>query len=298
MKLLWLVGVLQFLASQGLITYLGNRKLIFDASLLTSPGGVFEYLVDDEIHDIEVDANALSMDIYSKEDSLPVSGLLTYALKSRHQSIEVLYCKEYASSYSALSTKVAEYNQKQCECIDWMSTCGVSIATLPRPIVHEYNILHRGIGVLVMDDKNRLFIHQRASTKRVFPSMYDMFIGGVSAAGESSTETLLRELKEEIGLDLQAGDGGSSIESIGTTTIETGYNHCIVDCFVVRCSLRQAEGIQFRDGEVQWGEWMELDDFRRFLCELRQAFVPDGLQVWEALAGMKGRAAEVYKRAN
>ena len=31
--------------------------------------------------------------------------------------------------------------------------------------------------------------------------MYDMFVGGVSGSGESSLQTLLRELKEEIGLD-------------------------------------------------------------------------------------------------
>ena len=36
---------------------------------------------------------------------------------------------------------------------------------------------------------------------RVFPSMYDMFVGGVSSSGESSLQTLLRELNEEVGLD-------------------------------------------------------------------------------------------------
>ena len=31
--------------------------------------------------------------------------------------------------------------------------------------------------------------------------MYDMFVGGVSAAGEAPGTTLIRELQEEVGLD-------------------------------------------------------------------------------------------------
>lgn len=43
----------------------------------------------------------------------------------------------------------------------------------------------------------------------VFPSMYDMFIGGVSGTLEPVATTALRELGEELGLGPYGGGGGS-----------------------------------------------------------------------------------------
>ena len=46
-----------------------------------------------------------------------------------------------------------------------------------RIFAHKFNILHKGIGALVVDSKNKIFVHKRSKMKKVFPSMLDMFIG-------------------------------------------------------------------------------------------------------------------------
>ena len=88
------------------------------------------------------------------------------------------------------------------EVVNWVCEEGMNLAKIPRKFVHQFNLLHKGMGVIVFDQDQNIFVHQRASTKRIFPSMYDMFIGGVSEAGESSEMTLIRELNEEAGIDL------------------------------------------------------------------------------------------------
>lgn len=45
-----------------------------------------------------------------------------------------------------------------------------------------------------------VYVHRRTSTKRIFPSLYDMFVGGVSTRGEQSRLTAAREVAEELGL--------------------------------------------------------------------------------------------------
>jgi 8-oxo-dGTP pyrophosphatase MutT (NUDIX family) len=97
------------------------------------------------------------------------------------------------------------------------------------------NALHLGAGVLVHDGKVRggshhhydhrhnddddhhhpsssspscpptpnqgnIFVHQRTSTKRLYPSLHDMLIGGVCHWGESTENAAKRELREELGL--------------------------------------------------------------------------------------------------
>lgn len=52
-----------------------------------------------------------------------------------------------------------------------------------------------------------VYCHRRTSTKRVFPSLYDMFIGGVSESMEPAAHTALRELGEELDLGPLAAGG-------------------------------------------------------------------------------------------
>jgi isopentenyldiphosphate isomerase len=59
---------------------------------------------------------------------------------------------------------------------------------------------HRCAFVLVRDAAGRIFVHRRTARKLVFPSRYDMFVGGVVAAGESYDDAARREAEEELGV--------------------------------------------------------------------------------------------------
>jgi 8-oxo-dGTP pyrophosphatase MutT (NUDIX family) len=99
----------------------------------------------------------------------------------------------------------------EVELVDMVNQHGNVLGSLPRPFIHTYNILHRGIGMIVTKDENvfeslnagrvpLVYVHRRTSTKRIFPSLYDMFVGGVSTRGEQSRLTAAREVAEELGL--------------------------------------------------------------------------------------------------
>lgn len=167
--------------------------------------------------------------------------------------------------------------------------------------------------------------------------MFDMFIGGVSALGESSVQTLIRELQEEVGIDLTHKDSfeetaaaylknadtkssidlvkkllrdsdmseskqkeiehmsevitdsksfsvGNTIKFLGKTKCYTSYNHCLVDIFAVELLDPTIADMAFKDGEVQFGEWLTLNELQNRLRRGdRDKFVPDGLQVWDEL---------------
>ena len=202
------------------------------------------------------------------------------------------------------------------ELVDWLGlpTNGkkdypVLLPAVQRSLIHKYNLLHRGIGAMLLrksQDKVLVFVHKRASTKRLFPSMLDMFIGGVSTSGETAESTLFRELGEECGIDLKckvnrienAIDGGSvtkvissiintnqstgsSVLAIGDTIIKTDLNHCLVSCFLVALDEILATSIRFRDGEIEYGEWIPLETLENDLISKGDKdFVPDGMQVY------------------
>src|SRR5689334_4996510 len=70
----------------------------------------------------------------------------------------------------------------------------------PRGEVYARRLRHRCVFVFVRDRAGRIFVHRRTAGKLMFPSLYDMFVGGVVGTGESYEDAALREAEEELGV--------------------------------------------------------------------------------------------------
>lgn len=73
-------------------------------------------------------------------------------------------------------------------------------------VVKDRNQLAKGeyrtsAHIWIMNSKNEILIQKRSLTKDKFPGMWAQTGGGV-IAGESSKDTVVRECKEELGLDI------------------------------------------------------------------------------------------------
>ncbi|MFI2415940.1 NUDIX domain-containing protein [Streptomyces sp. NPDC018947] len=132
---------------------------------------------------------------------------------------------------------------------------------------------HRCVFVRVRDAEGRLFVHRRTATKLVFPSLYDMFVGGVVGAGESYDEAALREAEEELGV---RGLGRPEFlfkflydDGAGRTWWSAVYD--------VRCAL----AVEPQAEEVAWWGFLEEGEVLRRLGEWE--WVPDGLAAYGRL---------------
>ena len=164
------------------------------------------------------------------------------------------------------------------EMSDMVDGNGISLGALPRPLVHKYNILHRGIGIVVCDKehlhrKNKegnsmIYCHRRASTKRIFPSLYDMFVGGISTAGEDSQLTAQREVGEELGLTRS-----SLSEELFKCLICTAYNRCVVSMFTYRYDDKLGDTIKWQEEEVDWGDFVSYSLIKRVAAKSVESLV-------------------------
>jgi isopentenyldiphosphate isomerase len=59
---------------------------------------------------------------------------------------------------------------------------------------------HRAVFIAVVNSAGELLIHQRSAMKDLWPSWWDLAVGGVVSAGESYDAAALRELDEEVGV--------------------------------------------------------------------------------------------------
>lgn len=93
------------------------------------------------------------------------------------------------------------------------------VGQAPRGEATARGLRHRCVFIEARDTEGRLFVHRRTATKLVFPSHYDMFVGGVVGAGESYDEAALREAEEELGVSgLPAPNRSSSSSTRAEST--------------------------------------------------------------------------------
>jgi isopentenyldiphosphate isomerase len=86
------------------------------------------------------------------------------------------------------------------ELVDVVDEGGVVVGRTTRREMRARRLPHRSTYILVFDRRGRLYVHLRTATKDVYPSHWDVCVGGVVAAGEAFDAGAARELAEELGV--------------------------------------------------------------------------------------------------
>ncbi|MFD8413367.1 NUDIX hydrolase [Streptomyces sp. NPDC059650] len=158
----------------------------------------------------------------------------------------------------------------------------------PRGEVYARGLIHRCVFVLATDAAGRVFVHRRTASKLVFPSHYDMFVGGVLGAGEDYASAALREAEEELGVSglaqpeplfkfLYEGPGGAW----------WSYVH------EVRCELP----VRPQESEVAWHAWLSEEELEARVDGGEWPFVPDGLEAYRRLRAFRAARKQTGTQA-
>ncbi|MET9971429.1 NUDIX domain-containing protein [Streptomyces sp. NPDC006356] len=143
----------------------------------------------------------------------------------------------------------------------------------PRGEAYAKGLRHRCVFIEARDAQGRLFVHRRTATKLVFPSRYDMFVGGVVGTGETYEVAALREAQEELGVS-----GLPRPSYLFKFLYDDGAGQSWWSAvYEVRCELPVSPQVE----EVAWHDFLPEDEVERRLTEW--AWVPDGLAAYERL---------------
>ncbi|WP_236060773.1 NUDIX hydrolase [Actinacidiphila acididurans] len=158
------------------------------------------------------------------------------------------------------------------EIIDIVDEHDNVVGTSPRGLAYERGLRHRCSFILARDAEDRIFVHRRTARKLIFPSLYDMFVGGVLGAGESYDEAALREAEEELGVT-----GLPRPEPLFRFLYEDGPRSWWSAVYQVRCELP----VRPQREEVAWYDFLTEDELAARLAEWE--WVPDGLAAYRRL---------------
>ena len=86
------------------------------------------------------------------------------------------------------------------ELVDVVDAQDRVVGRASRGEVRAHRLRHRATYLLVFNNRGELFIHLRTADKDIYPSYWDVAVGGVVGAGESYDDGARRELAEEVGI--------------------------------------------------------------------------------------------------
>jgi isopentenyldiphosphate isomerase len=155
------------------------------------------------------------------------------------------------------------------EWVDVVDERDLVVGRATRRQMREHNLLHRNASVLCLTSKGEVYVHQRAPTKDVFPSLYDLFASGVVMAGESYDAAAARELSEELGV------AGPPLEPL----FKHRYEGPSSRSFTMVYRVVWDGAIAWQAEEIAWGSAMPIADVAKNALQFQ--YVPDG---WEVFA--------------
>lgn len=97
---------------------------------------------------------------------------------------------------------------------------------------HTEGLWHRAVYGFDIDKNKNVLLQKRSASKKAWPNMWDVTVGGHVDAGEFGRQALIREAKEELGLDITDDD---IKYLVGSTSIDTakGINKHYNECYLI-----------------------------------------------------------------
>ena len=127
---------------------------------------------------------------------------------------------------------------------------GQVLGVIERAALRPLGLLTRAVHLNAWTPDGRLWVARRAPTKSTDPDMLDTLVGGLSGAGESLDNSLLRESHEEAGLLPEMLAGRTPIRVITRMHRRLPEGYQVEDALVSECVLAHDVIPANQDGEV------------------------------------------------
>lgn len=128
---------------------------------------------------------------------------------------------------------------------------------------HEDGNFHRTAHIWIMNDDNELLLQKRSEKKKSNPNCWDISGAGHIMARESVIDGAIRELKEELGIEVNEKE----LQYIATIkSTKNPKNMEFQYVYLLKCNKRVEEYI-FEDNEVSEVKYVYFKDLEKMVAD-------------------------------
>ncbi|HIT71211.1 MAG TPA: NUDIX domain-containing protein [Candidatus Scatovivens faecipullorum] len=127
---------------------------------------------------------------------------------------------------------------------------------------HKLGLWHKAVALFIINSQNEVLLQKRSASKKMWPNLWDISAGGHVLAGEFGFEAIIREIKEELGSNINKNDilflGASTSQNIKGEIINKHFN----EYYIVNKDIDISKLI-LQEEEVSEVKWFKKDDVIR-----------------------------------
>lgn len=124
---------------------------------------------------------------------------------------------------------------------------------------HAEGLWHKAVVVFIINSKNQVLLQKRSKNKRMWPDMWDITAGGHVLTGEFGFQAIIREVKEELGIELNKNEiiflGSALSSNISRNIINNHFN----EFYVVNKNIDENK-LKLQEEEVSEVKWIDKED--------------------------------------
>lgn len=119
-------------------------------------------------------------------------------------------------------------------------------------------LYHLQVHVIIFNSKNEMLIQKRTPTKRFYPDLWDVTVGGSAVTGDTSSVAAEREVQEELGLTVHLNGKRPDF----TMT----YSDTFDDYYIVEMDVPLSD-LTLQPEEVQDAAWASREEVFRMMAD-------------------------------
>ncbi len=145
---------------------------------------------------------------------------------------------------------------------------------------HDKNLLHNEVAVFIINNNKQVLLQKRSANKRFNPNKWALCAGHVDA-NESLENAALRELKEEVGLEIPLEE----LHPIAEREFTLGDANSHITYFFYTKSNKSEADFIIQKEELSEVKWFDLDEVINMIKEEDKTIVfkKNRLYIFEAL---------------
>lgn len=136
-----------------------------------------------------------------------------------------------------------------------------------RTEVHQEGDWHKTVHIWIVNDRNEILLQKRSANKDLNPNKWDISCAGHLSAGESSLEGAVREIKEELGIEVT----NDQLQLLTTLKRESRYSLTFInkefkDVYLL-CFSVDVDKVQLQEEEVSEIKYVSVQEIKDMITK-------------------------------
>lgn len=124
---------------------------------------------------------------------------------------------------------------------------------------HKQGLWHRAVYAFVFNKNGDVLLQKRSGKKKLWPNLWDVTVGGHVLAGEFGYQALIREVKEELGIEIEESDIKYLISATSTNVKGDIINNHFNEGYIITTDVDISE-IELQKEEVSDIRWFTKEE--------------------------------------